>query len=44
MMYYKFNLEINKFRWIGTKACKKKDLKSLNGSVILKIGNTPGGD
>ena len=28
MMYYKFNLVMNNFRWIGSKACKKKDLKS----------------
>ena len=28
MMYYKFNLVMSNFRWIGSKACKKKDLKS----------------
>ena len=28
MMYYKFNLVMKNFRWIGSKACKKKDLKS----------------
>ena len=28
MMYYKFNLIINNYPWIGSKACKKKDLIS----------------
>ena len=28
MMYYKFNLKFENFEWIGSKACKKKDLKS----------------
>ena len=28
MFYYKFNLKLPNFSWIGTKACKKKDLKS----------------
>jgi len=28
MMYYKFNLILNNHPWIGSKACKKKDLKS----------------
>ena len=26
MFYYKFNLKLPNFNWIGTKACKKKDL------------------
>tara|TARA_B100000780_G_scaffold250505_1_gene196690 strand:- start:332 stop:1204 length:873 start_codon:yes stop_codon:yes gene_type:complete len=28
MMYYKFNLVMKDFKWIGSKACKKKNLKS----------------
>ena len=28
MMYYKFNLKYDNFIWIGSKACKKKDLIS----------------
>ena len=28
MFYYKFNLKLPNFSWIGTKACKKKNLKS----------------
>ena len=28
MFYYKFNLQIPNFKWVGTKACKKKDLIS----------------
>jgi len=28
MMYYKFNLILQNYPWIGSKACKKKDLKS----------------
>ena len=28
MIYYKFNLFLEEFPWIGSKACKKKDLKS----------------
>jgi len=28
MMYYKFNLILENFTWIGSKACKKKNLKS----------------
>jgi beta-1,4-mannosyl-glycoprotein beta-1,4-N-acetylglucosaminyltransferase len=28
VFYYKFNLELKTLRWIGTKACKKKHLKS----------------
>ena len=28
MIYYKFNLKLNNLNWYGTKACKKKNLKS----------------
>jgi len=28
MFYYKFNLQIPNFKWVGTKACKKKNLIS----------------
>ena len=28
MIYYKFNLMLENYPWIGSKACKKKDLKS----------------
>ncbi len=28
MMYYKFNLILENYTWIGSKACKKKNLKS----------------
>ena len=28
MMYYKFNLVLENYPWIGSKACKKKSLKS----------------
>ena len=29
MIYYKFNLKLNKLNWYGTKACKLKNLKSM---------------
>ncbi|MDB2515201.1 hypothetical protein N9X11_02220 [Candidatus Pelagibacter bacterium] len=28
MMYYKFNLKLENYIWVGSKACKMKDLKS----------------
>lgn len=28
MMYYKFNLKLEDYTWVGTKACRKKNLKS----------------
>ena len=28
MMYYKFNLKLENFTWIGSRACKLKDLRS----------------
>ena len=28
MFYYKFNLQIPNFKWVGTKACKKRDFIS----------------
>ena len=28
MFYYKFNLKLPNYNWIGTKSCKKKDLKN----------------
>ena len=28
MFYYKFNLKHPSLNWVGSKACKKKDLKS----------------
>ena len=28
MMYYKFNLKLNDYIWVGSKACKMKNLKS----------------
>ena len=28
MIYYKFNLELENFHWVGSKACKKKYFKS----------------
>ena len=28
MMYYKFNLKLENFTWVGTKACRMKNLKS----------------
>ena len=28
MMYYKFNLKLEDYTWVGSKACKIKDLKS----------------
>ena len=28
MMYYKFNLKLENYTWVGSKACKIKDLKS----------------
>ena len=28
MMYYKFNLRYENFVWVGSKACRKKDLIS----------------
>ena len=28
MMYYKFNLRLENYTWIGSKACKMKNLES----------------
>ena len=41
MIYYKFNLFLNKFPWIGSKACKKKDLKSPQWLRNIKDRNYP---
>ena len=31
VFYYKFNLMRPDFKWMGTRACKKSNLKSFNG-------------
>ena len=39
--YYKFNLIYDKLKWSGTKACKKKNLKSLSDLRNLKNKKYP---
>ena len=39
MMYYKFNLKLDNFVWIGTKACKFKNLKSPQWLRDIKAKN-----
>ena len=41
MFYYKFNLKLPNFSWIGTKACKKKNLKSPQWLRIIKDRKFP---
>ncbi len=39
--YYKFNLLYDKMNWFGTKACKKKKLKSLSWLKNIKLKKYP---
>ena len=39
MMYYKFNLKLDDFVWIGTKACKLKYLQSPQWLRDIKCKN-----
>ena len=39
--YYKFNLLYDKMNWFGTKACKKKRLKSLSWLKNIKLKKYP---
>ena len=39
--YYKFNLCLPNFKWFGSKACKKKNLKSLSGLRNIKNKKYP---
>ena len=39
MMYYKFNLKLDNFVWIGTKACQFKNLKSPQWLRDIKAKN-----
>ena len=39
MMYYKFNLKLDDFVWIGTRACKFKNLKSPQWLRDIKAKN-----
>lgn len=41
MMYYKFNLKYDNFVWVGSKACKKKDLISPQWLRNIKDRNYP---
>ena len=41
MMYYKFNLKYENFIWVGSKACKKKDLISPQWLRNIKDRNYP---
>ena len=41
MIYYKLNLKYNNFLWIGSKACKKKDLQSPQWLRNIKDRNYP---
>ena len=39
MMYYKFNLKLDNFDWLGSKACKFKDLESPQWLRDIKCKN-----
>ena len=41
MFYYKFNLKLPNYKWIGTKSCKKKYLKSPQWLRNIKDRNYP---
>ena len=41
MFYYKFNLKLPNFKWIGTRACKKKDLLSPQWLRNIRNKNYP---
>ena len=41
MMYYKFNLKYDNFVWVGSKACKKKNLVSPQWLRNIKDKNYP---
>ena len=41
MMYYKFNLKYDNFIWVGSKACKKKNLVSPQWLRNIKDKNYP---
>ena len=41
MFYYKFNLKLPNFSWVGTKACKKKNLKSPQWFRNQRVKNYP---
>jgi len=41
MMYYKFNLKYNDFKWVGSRACKKKNLISPQWLRNIKVRNYP---
>tara|TARA_B100000401_G_C52755408_1_gene695431 strand:+ start:394 stop:1287 length:894 start_codon:yes stop_codon:yes gene_type:complete len=41
MMYYKFNLKFDNFKWVGSKACRKKDLISPQWLRNIKDKNYP---
>jgi len=41
MIYYKLNLMLENFPWVGSKACKKKDLKSPQWLRNIKDRNYP---
>ena len=43
MIYYKFNLVLENYPWIGSRACKKNTLNHLSGFAILKIDLIHGG-
>ncbi len=41
MFYYKFNLKLPNFNWVGTRSCKKKYLKSPQWLRNIKVKNYP---
>ena len=41
MFYYKFNLKLPNHNWVGTRACKKKYLKSPQWLRNIKVKNYP---
>ena len=41
LMYYKFNLKLEDFKWYGSKACRLKDLKSPQWIRNIKIRKFP---
>ena len=41
MFYYKFNLKLPNYNWVGTRSCKKKYLKSPQWLRNIKVRNYP---
>ena len=44
LTYYKFNLSLSGYEWFGSKACRLKNLSSIDTLRNIKTKNIPGGE